>query len=173
MDLYLTVMKRAFILVTLFASVGMIAPSHVYAAAKSGANCAKVGKTEITNGKKFTCIKTGKKIAWNKGVQTTKPVATVINPRENANRYAVTLQEFFSNVEVCKIKSTLSSSESIGYPRSPTSIPSIGVTRGVTLFVEFTDLKDDGTPSESGKLNKCLRQRSFTKQLAMGNWTSR
>ena len=38
------------------------------AAVRTGEPCKKVGLTSIANGKKFTCIKSGKKIIWNKGV---------------------------------------------------------------------------------------------------------
>lgn len=35
----------------------------------TGAKCAKVGKVEIYKNSKFTCIKSGKKLVWNKGVR--------------------------------------------------------------------------------------------------------
>jgi len=35
---------------------------------KAGAICSKLGSFAINNGKKFTCIKSGKKLIWNKGV---------------------------------------------------------------------------------------------------------
>ena len=38
------------------------------AVAKAGAKCAKAGNTEVVKGKSYTCIKTGKKLSWNKGV---------------------------------------------------------------------------------------------------------
>ena len=43
---------------------------------KAGATCTKVGKTAIYKGKKFTCVKSGKKLVWNKGVVIPKLVAT-------------------------------------------------------------------------------------------------
>jgi hypothetical protein len=42
---------------------------------KAGATCTKVGKTAIYKGKKFTCVKSGKKLIWNKGV-----VVLVVKP---------------------------------------------------------------------------------------------
>ena len=44
--------------------------SHSYAAdsPKAGATCSKVGSTKTYQGKKFTCIKSGKKQIWNKGI---------------------------------------------------------------------------------------------------------
>jgi hypothetical protein len=38
------------------------------AVAKAGSKCAKAGNTEVVKGKSYTCIKSGKKLAWNKGV---------------------------------------------------------------------------------------------------------
>ena len=43
------------------------------AAVKSGATCSKLGATSISSGKKYTCVKSGKKLVWNKGVIVTKP----------------------------------------------------------------------------------------------------
>jgi hypothetical protein len=38
------------------------------APAKAGAKCAKAGQTQVVGNKKFTCIKSGSKLTWNKGV---------------------------------------------------------------------------------------------------------
>lgn len=53
------------------------------AAVKAGATCAKVGSSGTSNGKKFTCVKSGKKLVWNKGVAVTKP-AVVASPTPSA-----------------------------------------------------------------------------------------
>ena len=46
------------------------------AAVKAGAACSKAGSTSVVSGKKFTCIKSGKKLVWDKGVTTKKSEAT-------------------------------------------------------------------------------------------------
>ena len=48
------------------------------ATAKAGAPCTKLKATAIVNGKKFTCIKSGKKLIWDKGVnvKATSPKPT-------------------------------------------------------------------------------------------------
>jgi hypothetical protein len=46
------------------------------AAVKTGDTCKKVGTTATTNGKKYTCIKSGKKLVWNKGVAIAVPKPT-------------------------------------------------------------------------------------------------
>jgi hypothetical protein len=45
------------------------------AAVKPGAKCVKQGATTTSKSKKYTCIKNGKKLAWNKGVILKKPAS--------------------------------------------------------------------------------------------------
>lgn len=40
----------------------------VNAAAKAGAKCTKAGSTKVVKDKSYTCVKTGKKLVWDKGV---------------------------------------------------------------------------------------------------------
>jgi hypothetical protein len=60
-----------FIAIALFAG-----PVTAVAAVKAGDSCKKAGITATTNGKKFTCVKSGKKLVWNKGVAVVKPTPT-------------------------------------------------------------------------------------------------
>lgn len=55
----------AILVTTVLLGSSMSLPAR--AAVKAGAKCAKVGLTSITSGKKFTCVKSGKKFAWSKG----------------------------------------------------------------------------------------------------------
>jgi hypothetical protein len=57
-------------------------PQASAAIAKAGASCAKLKATSVVKGKKFTCIKSGKKLVWNKGVMVK---ATVAKPSPTAN----------------------------------------------------------------------------------------
>ena len=63
------------------------------AVVKAGAKCTKVGVTASVGGKKFTCIKSGKKLVWNKGT-TIKKVADVKQgicpPVSDADKTAIT-----------------------------------------------------------------------------------
>jgi len=45
-------------------------------APKPGSVCEKVGQSLTVNSKKYTCVKSGKKLVWNKGVAVPKPAAT-------------------------------------------------------------------------------------------------
>jgi hypothetical protein len=54
------------------------------AAVKAGAPCTKAGSIELVQGKKYTCIKSRNKLAWNKGVK----VATTSNQSVQSASYA-------------------------------------------------------------------------------------
>ena len=54
-------------------------PLHA-ATPKAGAKCAKAGSTTIASGKKFTCIKSGTKLVWNKGVAIKAAPKPAVNP---------------------------------------------------------------------------------------------
>jgi hypothetical protein len=49
-------------------------PAH--SATKAGAKCNKVGIKSVAGNKTFTCIKSGKKLVWNKGVVSRNPTPT-------------------------------------------------------------------------------------------------
>ena len=63
-------------------SLALMLPELALAAVKSGAKCAKVNSTQTVNGKKFTCIKSGTKLIWNKGVAvaTSSAPSTALAP---------------------------------------------------------------------------------------------
>ena len=42
--------------------------SNSYAAVKAGSTCSKVGSKSVSGGKSYTCVKSGKKLVWDKGV---------------------------------------------------------------------------------------------------------
>jgi hypothetical protein len=61
-------MRRMVALVLPFLILSTLIATPASAAVKAGATCSKLGKTAVTGGKTFTCIKSGKKLVWNKGV---------------------------------------------------------------------------------------------------------
>jgi hypothetical protein len=66
-------MKRTLITLTsiLVLSASLTIPAS--GAVKAGSVCSKAGATSIAAGKKFTCVKYGKKLSWNKGTAIAKP----------------------------------------------------------------------------------------------------
>jgi len=68
-------------LVAILISALLIPVSAQGATAKAGAKCTKLKSTQTVSGKKFTCIKSGKKLVWDKGVKVVvkpapKPIST-------------------------------------------------------------------------------------------------
>lgn len=73
------------VLVTAYLSAPLTTP--VFASAKAGAACSKAGLTSIVFGKKYTCVKSGKKLVWNKGTAVPKTTTLpAINPSPNATK---------------------------------------------------------------------------------------
>lgn len=72
-------MKR---ILALFLTALFLLQSPAIAAAKvaAGATCSKVGATQVVSGKKFTCIKSGKKTVWDKGVANKKSQTITADP---------------------------------------------------------------------------------------------
>ncbi len=61
------------LLAVLVTAALFLVPINAIAAVKAGDFCKKVGTTATANGKKFTCVKSGKKLVWNKGIAIPKP----------------------------------------------------------------------------------------------------
>ena len=67
-------MRKRFVLIITVVLLAAVS-SPIYAAVpKAGASCTKAGSTAISAGKKYTCIKSGKKLVWDKGVAFATPV---------------------------------------------------------------------------------------------------
>jgi hypothetical protein len=61
--------RISIVLIAAFLSIITI---NANAAIKAGTTCKKLGLTSMFVGKKYTCVKSGKKLVWNKGVETSK-----------------------------------------------------------------------------------------------------
>jgi len=66
------VIKKIFA-VTLITAINLLSISASLAVVKAGSTCSKLGVTSTIAGKKYTCVKSGKKLVWNKGVAIAKP----------------------------------------------------------------------------------------------------
>jgi len=81
------------ILPTLLAFLLVASMNPAQAAVKAGAKCTKAGATASVGGKKYTCIKSGKKLVWNKGTTIKKVVSFdegVCPPASGADKTAIT-----------------------------------------------------------------------------------
>jgi M6 family metalloprotease-like protein len=117
----------------------VIAPStHTFAAVKAGGACSKLNTTSIAGSKKFTCIKSGKKLIWNKGVavasKSTTPIVEIPDP-------VITENSTYLSTSECKLARGGSNSDLyIGFPRDGKYPPAVGDRKTVVLFVDFADL---------------------------------
>jgi hypothetical protein len=82
-------MKKSFALCLAVLLLTTLPISSSGAAVKGGSKCSKAGATSTSAGKKYTCIKSGKKLIWNKGVkikQSSSVVAGVCPPASAADK---------------------------------------------------------------------------------------
>jgi uncharacterized protein with PIN domain len=75
-------MKKLLATIAILGTLTLLgSPMAQAASAKAGAACSKAGSTQVVSGKKFTCVKSGKKLVWNKGVAiVAKPTPTETAP---------------------------------------------------------------------------------------------
>jgi hypothetical protein len=71
--------KKVLLLLVSALVLGAITPVAT-AAVKPGAKCSKQGHISTTAGKKFTCVKSGTKLIWNKGVSVKAALKPDLNP---------------------------------------------------------------------------------------------
>ena len=150
-------------------SLGLLLPLIPAIAAtppKSGAICSKVGTTQNYMGKKFTCIKSGKRLIWNKGVlikksapspsptptPTTTPTPTPTQtptptPSPSPSPDRLSLSDPVTN---CKIKDA--SNPEVGqyggalyggFIEKNRPVPSTGNVTWYLIPLEYTDLKGE------------------------------
>ena len=68
-------MKKCLSLVVFISFFAASLLNPAYGAVKTGAACTKAGSTSTISSKKYTCVKSGKKLVWDKGVSVVKPAA--------------------------------------------------------------------------------------------------
>lgn len=94
--------------------ISLLTPlSPATAAAKSGAVCKKAGIKSVVSGKTFTCIKSGKKLAWNKGVN-----AKVVVPARTPSVKAINI---YSGGRGAAEGSVLTKSAELNFTPAPAS----------------------------------------------------
>ncbi len=156
-------MRRTRLFATFLISLSLLAAPS-FAAVKAGTKCTKAGATSTTGGKKYTCIKSGNKLVWNKGVTikaATKPdlnpVSKPTNPTPEPTQSATpkpspdpTIKniayeqpsEASDNVELCKIKEVSKSRgmTGAGFPEWVPMTKSTGTVTWALIPIDFPDL---------------------------------
>ena len=60
----------------------VLVASNSYAAVKAGSSCSKLKSMSTSGGKLYTCVKSGKKLVWNKGEVISQTLSYDTEPTE-------------------------------------------------------------------------------------------
>ena len=133
------------------------------AAVKAGAKCTKAGVKSVEANKTFTCIKSGKKLVWNKGVIVNKSSPTT-TPKTESISYTPPSQQS-ANIENCKIVEKTKNRLSVGPSMLPTGFPrhtiaqKTGIVKWALIPLDFSDL-----PGEADFKSRIDEQMKLTSE---------
>ena len=186
----LRVLKRKSLLLAItFILVGVSIGAVNAAAPKTGAICTKLGMKLTYAGKTYTCIKSGKKLVWSKGVVIVKPSPSASpspspssspEPKESPAAqptpkpsitpaiYSLTSQDQFNKSVDCKVSTKLSAAENYGFPRASSLIPTLGERRAIALFVYFDDLPFDPKQISEWENNQIPTFEKYIEAMSYG-----
>jgi M6 family metalloprotease-like protein len=109
-----------------------------------GSTCKVLKQKVVSQKKTYTCIKSGKKLIWNKGVVVVKPTPVPTTTPTPTPDPVVSESSVYANSSICKLPYTSQDSDSyLGFPRNQRYIPSIGERKSIVLLVDFDDLVAD------------------------------
>ena len=147
-------MKKNLVLgvIAVFLGASLALPAN--AAVKAGAKCTTKGQTTNSQGKKYTCIKSGKKLVWNKGVSAVKQSASSAVPSKSevpaqAQNQTIKYSEptrQSANIDLCKIKEKNSNRVNFVDSQLPTGFPGFtqatktGTVKWALIPLDFPDL---------------------------------
>ena len=132
-------MKKA--LGALIATTLFLVPINAMAAVKAGDVCKKAGSTATANGKKFTCIKSGKKLVWNKGVVVATPTLDPVAPtsfEDVVERYKGIGPAVWKEAQALSLAGTQTSQFEIQI--GPNTTPASGVSNPNTYLARISKL---------------------------------
>jgi M6 family metalloprotease-like protein len=152
--------------------------SPVYAAApKAGSKCTKAGQTSTSAGIKYTCVKSGKKLVWNKGVALKKAEPAPVPSAETtvevksllSSDPRITAFSALTSLDICKtVDKTPDYYQNAvlhknGFPRPVKSMSGKNSAKVLVIPLSFTDLPF--------RKEKYQRVQLFTSDLDMLNET--
>jgi len=164
-------------------------PAH--SAVKAGSSCKKIGSISFTSTKKFTCVRSGKKLLWNKGVSlvpvapkvqpattptptpTPTPTATPVEaPRTPTS--ALSQSTEYLDVSQCKLINANNELTNQSFQQSPYRVKNTQPIRALIFPIDFPDLVAKTSPdSDFSSLTESIS--SFYSQMSDGrskfSWT--
>ncbi len=119
-------------------------------ATKAGTSCRSQGQVKISSGFKYTCIKSGKKLAWSKGVKIATKVAAPTpapTPTPTPTPEVLSITDL---VDSCKIEDASNPYEGVyggaqygGFNAKTKPIPSSGTVTWYLVPLDVADLKGE------------------------------
>ncbi len=140
-------MKKSRLIVTAFSLLLVLIPNNSFAAVKAGSSCTKAGIKIVSAGKTYTCVKSGKKLVWNKGVlipiAKPEPSAAAIAPTAKPTPAPVVVDLTFDNLleSTSNISYTAWKKSADVITASTSKAGSLVIYSGPNTPVEFKDVR--------------------------------
>lgn len=158
-------MRKGIIGLSLLLTLSLI-PAYSATPPKAGSVCSKQGLTKTFQGKRYTCIKSGKNLIWNKGVlvKDAAPVTTptpIASTTPNSSSSATSSPSnqaipISAPVDLCELREISNARQNgliSGFPRKETYLPKKGTIRVALIPIDWSDL-----PGESDWENRVQEQ---------------
>ena len=131
-------MKRILALILVMSSFAVFSGTSS-ASIKPGTSCSPKGKISIFAGVKYTCVLSGKKLVWNKGVKA--PSSTTTSPASTTTFAAPALSALASALP-CQLpySGPLDNTQRTGFPHDSASLPNSGTINALMVFEDFSDV---------------------------------
>ena len=172
-------MKKLVALLAL--SLVLIQATSAAGAIKPGSACTKINSKAKASGVSYTCIKSGKKLVWNKGKKVSKPNSSTASdvpqnsgpttPVDTSPDPVVSESSAYIDSALCKLAYTNpQTDEFIGFPRNQKYAPSIGERKAIVLFVDFADLAADKNAISAWKNAQIPVARKAFSRMSYGKY---
>ena len=167
-------LKKTSLALFLIFIIGATHQSEAVSPPITGEKCMGQNFVQVYKGKKYTCIKSGKKLVWNKGVTVAnkKPISNPTPVPSPQTSSGISWNNFgFDDPNRCKLKAVnrdLSDDgpDDLGFP-NPSSLLGKSNIRAVGIFVDFPDSTGDSSTVESSK-RIAENISSFYSQISYG-----
>ncbi len=172
-------MKKAIALLAL--SLVLIQATPAAGAVKAGSACTKINSKATASGVKYTCIKSGKKLVWNKGKKVSKPNSSIASgapqnsvPTTTADTSpdpVVSEPSAYIDSTLCKLPYAVQQPDLfLGFPRSQKYVPSTGDRKSIVIFVDFVDLAADKKAIETWQKTQIPVATKALSRLSYGKY---
>lgn len=148
MCLDLSMRKSTGILAIVLAWSLLLTGTSVAAPAKAGAKCSKAGATSTVAGKKFTCIKSSKKLIWNRGVAvkaapkpTPAPSGAASSSPEPVPGMKTSALSEYKNISECKLINQ-SGNRDVNQSHDPRTWNLVDTKKTVRVLIFSVDFSD-------------------------------